>query len=351
MPRRPPAVARVLERVTETAREHQMFEPGDLVLVSCSGGPDSVCLLYALWHLRRLFRIRLAVFHFDHRLRADSAKDGDYVRMQARRLGTPFHLRLAHDAPLSGGSVEAWAREARHEAAQDVAEDIGAARIAEGHSLDDQAETVLMAAITGGSVHGLVAIHPKQGPSGMQRVQPLLSIQRDEIESFCRALRLRPRRDPTNQDRSLLRNAIRLEAIPALERITGRQVRVPLARLADDVRSIVLEHLPEHLPENMMGSRPSQDATATGRSRRARGRPGRSFELGVEVLEHRSPVQRRAFVRAWLKQGRLPVSAEAVDAIVDLAEGRHGRRRDLPQGLKAVREKGYVRVSRASPES
>ena len=84
--RRPPAVARVLERVTRTAREHEMFAKGDTVLVSVSGGPDSVCLLYSLWHLRRLFAIRLEVFHFDHRLRADSAKDAEYVGRLADRL-------------------------------------------------------------------------------------------------------------------------------------------------------------------------------------------------------------------------------------------------------------------------
>ena len=90
MARRPPAVARVLERVTRTVREHELFSPGDLILVSCSGGPDSVCLLYSLWYLRRLFRIRLAVFHFDHRLRPDSGKDAAYVRALADRLRLPF---------------------------------------------------------------------------------------------------------------------------------------------------------------------------------------------------------------------------------------------------------------------
>ena len=73
--RRPPAVARVLERVTSTVREHDMLQPGDLVLVCVSGGPDSVCLLHALWRLRRLLKIQLAVFHFDHRLREASPDD------------------------------------------------------------------------------------------------------------------------------------------------------------------------------------------------------------------------------------------------------------------------------------
>src|SRR5688572_14672052 len=114
--RRPPAVARVLERVTKTAREHEMFREGDTVLVSVSGGPDSVCLLYSLWYLRRLFKIRLEVFHFDHRLRPDSGKDADYVRGLAERLKLPFHVRTAEDAPAKGASMEAWATVVRNNA-------------------------------------------------------------------------------------------------------------------------------------------------------------------------------------------------------------------------------------------
>ncbi len=128
MPRRPPAVARVLERVTKTVREHEMFGPGDLVLVACSGGPDSVCLLYSLWHLRRLFKIRLAVFHFDHKLRPDSAKDAAYVRNLAERLMLPVYLRTAEDGPSKGVSVEAWATVARMSAANDVRREIGGKR-------------------------------------------------------------------------------------------------------------------------------------------------------------------------------------------------------------------------------
>src|SRR5207244_9182361 len=102
MPRRPPAVARVLERVTATAREHHMFDPGDRVLVAVSGGPDSTCLLYSLWMLRGLFKVQLEVFHFDHRLRPDSAKDAQYVSRTATKLKLPFHLREAKDEPKKG---------------------------------------------------------------------------------------------------------------------------------------------------------------------------------------------------------------------------------------------------------
>lgn len=342
MPRRPPAVVRVLERVTKTAREHEMFAPGDLVLVSCSGGPDSVCLLYSLWHLRRLFKIRIAVFHFDHKLRPDSAKDAAYVRRLAERLELPFHLRGAEDQPMKGESIEAWAREARQMAAQDVAEDAGSGAIAEGHTLDDQAETVLMAAIKGSGMFGLMGIWPTQGPDLARRVQPLIDVTREDVEAFCRALGLRPRTDPTNADTNFLRNAIRATAIPAIERATRREIRRPLARLADEIRPIALEQLTK--PGSSSGKAPGERLDA-------RGRRGEWFSISLGILDHRSALDSKVFIRGWLKQMRLPVSREAIDAILDLANGRTGRSRDLPGGLKAIREKEYVRVSRSSPAS
>src|SRR3954447_4013689 len=105
MPRRPPAVARILTQATATMRAHEMVAPGDLILVAVSGGPDSVCLAYTLHALRRLFRIRLEIFHFDHRLRDDSAADAAYVRRLAERLHMPLHLRTAEGSPAKGESV------------------------------------------------------------------------------------------------------------------------------------------------------------------------------------------------------------------------------------------------------
>ena len=152
--RRPPAVARVLERVTATAREHEMFLPGQTVLVAVSGGPDSVCMLESLVRLRRLFKIRLEVFHFDHGLRKDSAADAAYVKRLADRHRLPCHLRAATSSPDKGVSVEAWAREQRHFAIAEVTHETGAAKTAIGHTMDDQAETVLIGLITGSGIAG-----------------------------------------------------------------------------------------------------------------------------------------------------------------------------------------------------
>ena len=339
MPRRPPAVARVLERVTKTARDHEMFERGDLVLVACSGGPDSVCLVYSLWHLRRLFTMRLAVFHFDHRLRPDSRKDAAYVANLAARLKLPLHLREAEDQPEKGASVEAWATDARTRAADDVRRAAGADSIAEGHTLDDQAETVLLNLIRGTGLEGIAGIEPSR-PGSPRIVQPLIEVTRAEVESFCRALRLRPRRDPMNEDRRYLRAAIRHEVLPVLERETGRGVARSIARTAELVRS----------DRDELGAAAAsaiEEIVGDGSPDEIRFEAGRLAALPSQVA---SRVVRLAAYR-WMAGGwTAPWSKDAIKAVLDLAEGRPGRRRDLPEGLKAVREKEYVRVSRSSPD-
>jgi tRNA(Ile)-lysidine synthase len=339
MPRRPPAVARVLERVTKTAREHEMFGPGDLVLVSCSGGPDSVCLLYSLWHLRRLFKIRLTVFHFDHKLRSESGKDAAYVRTLAERLKLPFHLRMAESRPKKGVSVEAWATVARMNAANDVRREVGGNTIAEGHTLDDQAETVLLNLIRGSGLEGIAGIDPGHRLNAL--VQPLVDVQRSDVEAFCRALHLRPRRDPMNEDRRYLRAAIRGEVLPLLERATGRGVSRSIARTAELLRA--------DGDELKAGAVIAYRDTVDGD--RGHGVRFDAAKLGALPPTVASRVIRLAVYNVLSSEWAAPWSKNAIEAVLDLAKGRPGRRRDLAEGLKAIREKEYVRVSRSSPSS
>lgn len=334
--RRPPAVARVLERVTATVREHDLLHAGDLVLVCVSGGPDSVCLLESLARLRRLFRVRLEVFHFDHRLRAGSSDDASYVRRLAARHGLPFHLRVAHDSPSGGESIEAWATVRRGNAANDVRREIGAPNMAEGHTLDDQAETVLLNLLRGAGLDGLAGIWPGDGERpGSAIVQPLLDTTRAEVEAFCRALHLRPRMDPMNEDRRLLRAAIRYEAIPMLERVTGREVRATLARTASVLHQDRLELLrqaTEH--ERAIVEHEGDELRFRAADLTALPRP-----LAARI------VRMALWQMAAVDDEVAPWTRDSVEAVLDLAAGRPGRRRDLPRGRAARRDRVYVRVS------
>jgi tRNA(Ile)-lysidine synthase len=333
MPRRPPAVARVLTQATATMRAHEMVAPGDLILVAVSGGPDSVCLLHTMHALRRLFRMRLAVFHFDHRLRGDSASDAAYVRRITDRLGVPLHVRAAEGSPGKGESVEAWATGQRGNAANDVRRQIGAAHTAEGHTLDDQAETVLLNLLRGTGIEGLSGIEP--GDLHDRWIQPLLEVTRDDIEAFCRALHLRPRRDPMNEDPRYLRAAIRHEVIPMLERATGRGVTVPIARTADtirrdrdELRTRTFEQYRRLVQEN------DEDVLfdAAGLNELSEPVAARLIRFAAyQVLSIDVPAP-------WTKAG--------IEAILDLAGGRPGRRRDLADGRVARRDRTHVIVTR-----
>lgn len=334
--RRPPAVTRVLHQVAATVRDHRLVAPRSLVLVAVSGGPDSVCLLYSLWFLRRLLKIRIEAFHFDHRLRSDSGQDVRYVRALCSRLRVPLHERVAVDAPGDGESVEDWATWARWRAADDVRKAIGAPVVAEGHTIDDQAETVLLNLIRGTGLEGIAGIDP--GGPGSALVQPLLEVTHDDVEAFCRALHLRPRRDPMNEDRRYLRAAIRHDVLPLLEVVTGRGVRRSIARTAANLRHDRDELTASGLQAFVRvvdGSNP--DAVRI----EAAGLCGLTPSVAGRVV-------RMVAYEALSTDRESPWSKPAIEAVLDLARGRPGRRRDLPNGMTARRDRTHVIVERAT---
>lgn len=332
--RRPPAVARVLGRVTDTVREHDMLRPGDHVLACVSGGPDSMCLLETLVRLKRLFGIRVSVFHFDHQLRPDSAADSAYVNSACERLGVGFHQEVASGRPMKGDSVEAWATAARHEAAKRVSSRIGAGVIAEGHSLDDQAETVLLNLARGTGLEGVAGILPVWG-SRPKLIQPLIDVERQEVEAFCRALHLKPRRDPMNEDRTYMRSAIRHEVLPVLERATGRGVKRAIARTTENLRADreELERQAVSALREIVTHRKGEEVRFDAAKLRGLPEPiaNRVVRLAVYDLSGDQAA---------------PWPREAIVAVLDLARGRPGRRRDLPEGRVARRDRTHVVVER-----
>lgn len=299
------------------------------MVAAVSGGPDSVCLLNALIRLRRLFRIEVACFHFDHRLRRGSDADAAYVRRLAGRLGVPFVGRRAQSRPGRGQSVEAWARTVRYDALVGVLEELGGGVAALGHTADDQAETVLLALLRGGGLDAVAAMTPVARPF----VRPLLEVTREETVAFCRALGLRPKEDPMNRDPSYMRVTVRHRIIPQLERALGRNVRATLVRTAS-----LLGRDAELL--NQLALEAERVAVV---------RNGAHTMISASALRDLPrPLSTRIARRALRALGAAP-EAGHVESVVDLAAARPGRVVSLSAGLLARRERGYVRLSRPSP--
>ena len=210
---RVPAVARVRREVARALDRDRLIAPGSGVVVACSGGPDSTTLLDALSRLAPPRGLRLVAVHVDHGLREGSAAEADVVAAEASRLGVTF-VALAVEVEAHG-SLQDAARRARHAALRAAAGDHGATAIALGHTADDQAETVLMRALSGATPRALAGMAPRSG----RLVRPLLRVWRRDTLAYCAALGLEPLDDPSNRDPRFLRSRVRHRLIPALEEV------------------------------------------------------------------------------------------------------------------------------------
>ncbi|HEX5880936.1 MAG TPA: tRNA lysidine(34) synthetase TilS [Actinomycetota bacterium] len=212
-------------------------ERGDGVAVAVSGGADSLALLHALRVLAGPRGWRLAVLTVDHGLRPGSAADAAFVADHAKTLGLPARvlpLGPADLEPHRRAGPEGAARAARYEALLPAASELGCGWLATGHTLDDQAETVLLQLLRGAGPDGLAAMAVRGG----RLLRPLLGVRRSQTRACCAAIGLQWREDPTNAGDGPLRNRVRHRLLPLLEdlRPGATQALARTAALAADER-------------------------------------------------------------------------------------------------------------------
>ncbi len=224
----------IIRKVHHTLSKHRMIERGDRVIVAVSGGPDSVCLLDVLYRLRDDLGIVLVVAHFDHGLRPEEdERETLFVSSLARSLHIPFESGKAPaDLSHNRASLEEAAREARYLFLERAMETHCAQKIALGHTLNDHAETVLMRLLRGSGPAGLSGIPPVRGG---HIIRPLISVCREEVETYLRVRKLECMRDSSNIERRYLRNRVRLELLPELRKYQPRIVEI-LAQTAEILR-------------------------------------------------------------------------------------------------------------------
>ncbi|MDH4185615.1 MAG: tRNA lysidine(34) synthetase TilS, partial [Nitrospira sp.] len=231
---RPTARPALLTPFIRTVRQHQLFIPGQHLLVSVSGGPDSIALLSLLYHLKQFWRLRLTVVHCNYGLRgAESTGDESFVRdfCQERQLPLIIH-RPVLMKKRQRSSIQALARDARYDFMRQLALEVDADRIAVGHTANDQAETVLMWLLRGAGLTGLAGMSYARED---RIIRPLLACTRDEVLAYLADEGLAYRRDSSNEKPLYHRNRIRQELLPIIMRLAPAAVGV-LQRQADMLR-------------------------------------------------------------------------------------------------------------------
>lgn len=204
-----------------------------LVLVGLSGGADSLALAAAAAFEAPRAGIRAGAVIVDHGLQVESADVAARAAGQARDLGLdPVVVTRVRVSRTSTEGPEAAARSARYAAFDDALRSTGATALLLAHTLDDQAETVLLGLARGSGAGSLQGMAPRSGPY----VRPLLGIRRSETRAFCADARLTPWEDPQNEDVSFARVRVRLRTLPALERDLGPGIAEALARTATQLR-------------------------------------------------------------------------------------------------------------------
>jgi tRNA(Ile)-lysidine synthase len=279
-------------RVAAYIAEHALLERGEPVLVLVSGGADSVCA----WGVLRGLGYAAEALHVEHGLRgADGLADAAHCA----GLGAEV---VAVDVP-AGANVEARAREARYAAAREHAD---GRPIATGHTLSDQAETVLYRLVSSSGARAIRAMRPSAG--GI--VRPLLCATAAETREWCAENGVRPREDATNTDIRLRRNLIRREVMPALRRVhPGAEVNLArsaelLGELDELLRELAGEHVEPRIDLHGLDDMPRALRVLVLReaAERAAGRPlrlPRALTAKLEAMaERRTGVERLSLGRA-----------------------------------------------------
>jgi tRNA(Ile)-lysidine synthase len=326
-------------------RRHELLRPGDRVGVAVSGGADSVALLRLLLEARSELGILLAVVHFNHRIRATEAgADQAFVAELAGRNQLEFHcgsaetVAHAQEAQLS---LEAAARELRYGYFHHLLAGGSLNRIATAHTMDDQAETVLLRFLRGAGARGLAAIYPKVtvepsvtgGDLSRQAaiIRPLLATRRQQLRDYLNSIGQRWQEDATNLDLKHSRNRVRHQLIPLLERDYNpalQQVLAETAEVAREEERFWAEETARELPRVL--ENPTTDA---------------SLVLQIALLQQQPVAMRRRLIRAAAQSLGVQLDFHHVEQVLSLAElPGETRRAELPGGFSAIVSGGKLWV-------
>ena len=311
---------------------------GETVVVAVSGGADSTALLLALEELKNHNKLYtgICVAHLDHRLRKSSGKDAKWVADLAEKLG--FRSVIGRAKVLeSDDNLEQAARQARYAFLERTAKRVSANYVLTAHTMDDQAETVLMRLMRGSAspgLGGMESLRPVAKNSSIKLVRPLLWARRTETEAYCRLRKIRFLSDEMNDDLSFARVKVRKQLLPLMQSFNNRIVEA-ISRTATQLRedgAVLVSDSDALLQRAAVSNEESGETKVPA--------------LDVKVLAEAPPALRRRAVRQWLSNARGStrrlemVHLLAVEKLLDGNAG--GRVAELPGGGKVRRRRNRL---------
>jgi tRNA(Ile)-lysidine synthase len=316
----------ILDTFLETIHDYKLLQKGDKVCVAYSGGRDSTALLSLFREIQEEWEISLHLCHFNHGIRARAAADERFVRTFAASLKIPLFVESADVASYARKhklNLEEAGRLLRYEFLGRIADRIGGAKIATGHTLSDQAETFFLRLFRGSGPRGLAGIYPL---TDGRVIRPLLRIEREEIGDYLEKKSLAYRIDESNLDPSFLRNRIRRDLIPFLQQNFDPKIVPRLGKLTS----------------LLMGEDSFLDALSAARAQdvMVEREAGRALSM-KKLLALPLAIQRRVvrhFIQT-LKGDLRRISFEDVDRILKLGEGKEFT---LKENLVVKREQELV---------
>ena len=341
-----PSVSDFASQLLAAWRNLKLPVENEPVIVAVSGGADSTSLLLALDELikARKLSVSLTVTHLDHGLRKASRDDAIWVKRIAQDLGYDCVTRRVDTrkrAARTDDNLEQAARRARYGFLETIAKQRWSNLIVTAHTLDDQAETVLLRLLRGSAAEGLSGIEPVRPlahGSQIQLARPLLPWARSiDCEAYCQKRNVDFRVDEMNQDEKFARVRVRKQLLPLMESFNKKIVEA-LSRTAtllrEDARLLTTE------AEDLL-------KTASGNSNDPKGRT-KVPPLNVNTLAAAPPAVRRRALRQWIRQGqgdlrRLEmVHLAAVDRLIQGSRG--GRIVELPNGARVLRKRSWLEL-------
>jgi tRNA(Ile)-lysidine synthase len=316
----------MIKKVNQTIEKYNLLEKGERVIVALSGGPDSTALLAVLAEVAREMDLSLIAAHFNHGLRGrESDEDEDFSRELSQRLGLVFCAeKMDQKNDEKGISPEDYYRRKRYGFLNKIAADYRAQKIALGHNLQDQAETVLLNLLRGSGLEGLKGILPKRDGN---IIRPLIEISRQEIISYLNKAGITYRQDSSNENRMYLRNQIRMELIPYLKEKYNPSIEENMAQMAEILRTddeFIRQHVAKALESSLIQKGPDRILFKIDFISKLP--PAIRWRLFKTVLEDFSPA----------KNGFSFVHIKSLDNLSQRCES--GKRIALPLGIEARRE-------------